>query len=124
MSNAASEIVGDLPGHGQQLFQGLRFVYGIGPVARLDNADDFRSGVGNFIHAAHREINLVHVFRSGEVAGDGKGYEDGLVGNFRLAEVVHAHLEYTDDGKGDAADFEVLADGGVGAARSEEHTSE
>jgi hypothetical protein len=72
----------------------------------------------SFVHGAHGKINLVYIFSAGEVAGDGKGNQDGLIFDLRFAKVADALTEDADDGEGDSADLKVLADGRVIAAKA------
>ena len=87
-------------------------------MARAYDAHYLLGRVGNLVHAAHGKVNLVHIFRSGEVAGDAKGNQDRLVLNLRYAKVGHALLEDADDGEGNATDLEVLADRCIHAAEA------
>ena len=82
-------------------------------MARFDDADDFLGRIGHFVHAAHGEIDLIHALSPGKVADHGIRDQDGLIGNLRLAEVVHAHLEDADDREGNSADLKSAADGRI-----------
>ncbi len=87
-------------------------------MARLDDALDLFGGVGHLLHGAHGKVNLLHVFRSGEVTAHRIGNQDGLVLNLRIAEVGHGLSEDANDGEGDAENLKGLADRRVGAAEA------
>src|ERR1700722_18075531 len=84
----------------------------------MDDAHDLPGGVGHLFHGAHGEINLLDIFRSAEVAGDGVGNEDGLILDLRIPQIRNGLFENADDGERNAGDFEGLSDGGVVAAEA------
>ena len=85
-------------------------------MAGLDDLEDCLRGGVDVAGVLHGEEDLLDVVGAGEVAGDGIGDQDGLVADFGLAEGVDALSEDADDGEGDAADGDGLADGAVGGA--------
>ena len=86
-------------------------------MARLDDALDLAGGFGHLVHAAHRKINLLHIFGPGKVAGHRIGNQNRLILDLRHAHVVHALPENADHRKGNAADLKALANGRIRAAK-------
>ena len=71
-------------------------------MSRLNHLVNFILGVGHFVHAADGEVDLFYAVGAGEIARDGVGDQNGLVGDFGLAEGVDALLEGADDGEGNS----------------------
>ena len=85
-------------------------------MAALDDGEDLFGGRGDEGGVGHGEEDLLDGVGPGEVAGDLIRDEDGLVGDFGLAEGFDAFLEDADDDEGDAADGDAVVNGGAGAA--------
>ena len=105
------ERVCDVSGNGEVFGEGLGLVDGVRPVARLDDAPISLDASVTSIDVAHGEVNLLHLLGANEVARDGVGDENGLIGDLGVAHVVQALFEDADDREGNAADLKGVAHG-------------
>ena len=85
-------------------------------MAAGDEGGDALGGGLDVVGGVGAEEDFLELVAAGEVAGDLVGDEEGVVADLGLAEGVDAFDEDSDDGEGDAADGDGVADGVVVAA--------
>src|SRR5580698_2328318 len=79
------------------------------PGIGLDDLLNLSRGVGHFVHALHRKVDLVYAVGSGKVARYRVGNQHSLVLDLRLPEVRDALFEDTDDRERNAENLKGLA---------------
>ena len=107
------EHVGDAVHGAEDVGEGVGGVLAGGAVAAGDEGGDALGGGFDVAAVVHAEPDFFELVAAGEVARDFVGDEKGVIADFGGAEGVDAFYEDSDDGEGNAADGDGVADGVV-----------